>query len=186
MKQRVFGKVFDTSLPVGIGIDQSYSGFAISALTENGVYRTTVTSFTGKGADRLSAIVDHVRDELIGYKITDVAMEGYAYGSQMSHMLGELGGVLKLTLKHDFGIYPIIVPPTSLKKYVTGKGNAGKKSQMLLNVYKKWGVEFTDDNAADSYALARIALGLKNTEYEQDVLIALQEPKHREGDFFGI
>jgi crossover junction endodeoxyribonuclease RuvC len=42
----------------------------------------------------------------------------------------------------------------TLKKYATGKGTS-KKQEMLLQIYKRWGVEFNDDNAADSYALAR-------------------------------
>jgi hypothetical protein len=36
----------------------------------------------------------------------------------------------------------------TLKKYATGKGTA-KKQEMLLQIYKRWGVEFNDDNAAD-------------------------------------
>ena len=94
-------------------------------------------------------------------------------------MLGELGGMVKLTLL-DFGIYPLIVPPTNLKKYVTGKGNGISKSQMLLQVYKKWDAEFTDDNAADSYALARLVSGSHELAYEKEVYAKLQDPKFRE------
>jgi Holliday junction resolvasome RuvABC endonuclease subunit len=49
---------------------------------------------------------------------------------------------------------PIIVPPTVLKKYVTGKGNASK-AQMMEGVAKKWGPQFDNDNLADAYALAQ-------------------------------
>jgi Holliday junction resolvasome RuvABC endonuclease subunit len=118
-------------------------------------------------------------ETLFNFEIVDVAMEGYAFGSQMANMLGELGGMVKLTLL-DFGIYPLIVPPTNLKKYVTGKGNGISKSQMLLYVYKKWGVDFTDDNAADSYALARLVAGMHETAYEKEVYDKLQDPKFRE------
>ncbi len=50
-----------------------------------------------------------------------------------------------------------VVAPGTLKKFVTGDGRA-KKDLMLLKVYKKWGVEFDDDNLADAYSLARFAL----------------------------
>ena len=165
--------------PVYLGIDQSYSGFAITAY-QNGNYYTEVYKSDKRGIDRLRDIQAHTMNWLHQFdNVTDVAMEGYALGSQMANMLGELGGMVKLTLL-DFGIYPLIVPPTNLKKYVTGKGNGISKSQMLLQVYKKWDAEFTDDNAADSYALARLVSGSHELAYEKEVYAKLQDPKFRE------
>ena len=106
-------------------------------------------------------------------------MEGYAFGSQMANMLGELGGMVKLSL-FDVDLYPLIVPPTSLKKYVTGKGQGIPKSQMVLHVYKKWGAEFSDDNAADSYALAQLVSGQRTLAYEKEIYDKLQDSKFRE------
>ena len=165
-------------LPVYIGIDQSYSGFAITALNGAG-YKTTVYKSDKRGVDRLKDIQAYVMNTLAEYTITDVAMEGYAFGSQMSNMLGELGGMVKMTLR-DFGIYPLIVPPTNLKKYVAGKGQGVSKSQILLHVYKKWGIEMTDDNAADSYALAHLVSGSFTLAYEKEVYDKLQDVKFRE------
>jgi Holliday junction resolvasome RuvABC endonuclease subunit len=176
-------KKFDGGLltdQVYVGIDQSYSGFAITLLDKTTLnHQTTVYKSEETGIRRLKEIQAHVMDTLVDWDIQDVAMEGYAFGSQMANMLGELGGMVKLTLL-DFGVYPLIVPPTNLKKYVTGKGNGVPKSQMLLYVYKKWGVEFTDDNAADSYSLARLVAGVHSLEYEKDVYDKLQDPKFRE------
>ncbi len=87
--------------------------------------------------------------------------------------------MVKMTLKDDFDIYPLIVPPTSLKKYVTGKGNT-QKNQMLMHVFKKWNLEFTDDNAADSYALAHLVSGKADLAYEKEVYHKLQDPDYRE------
>ena len=53
-------------------------------------------------------------------------------------------------------------------------------SFVLLYVYKKWDAEFNDDNAADSYALARLVSGSHNTAYEKEVYDKLQDPKFRE------
>ena len=163
---------------VYVGIDQSYSGFSITVLRDD-LYWTTVYKSEKRGIERLKDIQAHVMELLVQFEIEDVAMEGYAFGSQMANMLGELGGMVKLTLL-DFGLYPLIVPPTSLKKYVTGKGNGISKSQMLLYVYKKWGVDLTDDNAADSYSLARLVAGMHQTAYEKEVYDKLQDPKFRE------
>jgi hypothetical protein len=39
----------------------------------------------------------------------------------------------------------------------------------MLQVYKKWGAEFSDDNAADSFAIAKIVSGSHSLQYEKDV-----------------
>lgn len=179
-------KTFDhgepSDTPIYIGIDQSYSGFAITAMNETGS-RTTVYKSELRGVDRLADIQQHLTDTLAGYHkahpIADAAIEGYAFGSQMANMLGELGGMVKLTLR-SFGIYPLIVPPTTLKKYVTGKGQGISKSQIMLHVYKKWGVEFSDDNAADSFALAHLVAAKAAVAYEKEIYKRVQDPKYRE------
>jgi Holliday junction resolvasome RuvABC endonuclease subunit len=177
---KVFHKgSIDRERPVYLGIDQSYSGFAITALQDDAFYAEVYKSDKG-GIDRLRDIQSHVMNWLYEFNnVSDVAMEGYAFGSQMANMLGELGGMVKLTLL-DFGIYPMIVPPTTLKKYVTGKGTGVPKSQMLLFVYKKWDVDITDDNAADSYALARLVSGYRTLAYEKEIYNKMQDPKFRE------
>lgn len=177
-----YGGLRNDGSPIYMGIDQSYSGFGITFLNSFG-YTTTVYKSEKRGIDRLADIQAHLNDRLDAASqwapLADVAMEGYAFGSQMANMLGELGGMVKLTL-WERDVYPLIVPPTSLKKYVTGKGNGVSKSQMLLYVYKKWGVDLGDDNAADSYALAKIVSGSHELAYEKEVYDKLQDPKFRE------
>lgn len=169
-----------------IGIDQSYSGFAITSIIADGRFYTEVYEGPGRGVDRLSAIALHL-SKYCEYSehVKNVAMEGYSYGAQMAHMAGELGGMVKLELKHWFynepnAAYPLIIPPSVLKKYVTGKGTGVQKNQILLNVYKKWGVEFNDDNAADSYSLARLAAGMAETAYEKAIIKQVLDVKYRE------
>jgi crossover junction endodeoxyribonuclease RuvC len=67
----------------------------------------------------------------------------------------------------------------TLKKYAAGKGNA-KKQEMLLQIYKRWGIEFNDDNAADSYALARLAAGSAQGEIESAIVEQIKDPKYRD------
>lgn len=164
--------------PLYVGIDQSYSGFGITTINESGYY-TTVYKSEYRGIQRLDDIRRHLTAAIGNCEVIDIAIEGYAFGSQMANMLGELGGMVKLAL-YDMGKYPLIVPPTVLKKYVAGKGQGVSKSQMLLNVYKHWGVEFNDDNAADSFALAKIASGEVKFAYQKDVITKLQDVKFRE------
>ena len=181
-KPKIFFGGLDPDRPVYVGIDQSYGGFAITFLdAENKTdYYSIVYKAEGLGVERLRNIQAFIMDTLVNYTIVDVAMEGYAFaGNGKVYLLGELGGMVKLTLL-QFGIYPLIVPPTNLKKYVAGKGNGVSKSQMLLYVFRKWGADITDDNAADSYALAKLVSGAHVLEYEKDVYDKLQDPQFRE------
>lgn len=170
-----------------IGIDQSYSGFGL-VVYSGGTHEQVLGKFEpkkyGTGISRLNAIENWLFDQLDGIetKVIHVAMEGYANGAKFGReTAGELGAAVKRVLLDHFGDklnglgYPTIVPPTSLKKFVTGKGNA-TKDQMLLHTYKKWGVEFADNNLADAYGLARMADAIENgtyLKYESDVLSAL-------------
>jgi crossover junction endodeoxyribonuclease RuvC len=67
----------------------------------------------------------------------------------------------------------------TLKKYATGKGTS-KKQEMLMQIYKRWGVEFNDDNAADAYALARLAGGIAIDAVETAVVEQIKDIKFRD------
>ena len=87
-----------------------------------------------------------------------IYMEGLAFGARGSSML-ELAALhyfIRITFLKNKDNYKVI-SPGALKKFVTGKGSA-KKELMLLNVYKKWGESFKDNNICDAYCLARLAL----------------------------
>lgn len=86
-----------------------------------------------------------------------VVIEGHSFGSKNTHAhsLGELHGVVKVVLLQR-GIPFVIVPPTVLKKWACGKGNA-TKDQVLLAAAKD-GFEGDNNNSADAYHLRRIAL----------------------------
>lgn len=88
------------------------------------------------------------------YDEVHVAMEGYANGRKFNReKLGELGGIVKLSHATVFGIDPTIVPPTSLKKFVAGKGTASK-NDMVKSVQAKWNKDVKNHNIADAYGLA--------------------------------
>lgn len=183
------GGFTEKAVNIAIGIDQSYSGFGITFLdTDTGNWRTEVFKAPGSHVDRLHWISEYLKQTFSDLakqaENIDVGIEGYAFGSQMANMAGELGAVVKLacyiSLDKFHGKYPYIIPPTMIKKYVTGKGTGVQKNQILLNVYKKWGVEFTDDNAADSYAIAHLVGGRRSLAYEIEVFDKIHDPKFRE------
>lgn len=148
-----------------VGIDQSYSGFGLIVLTEDGSYLPKLWKFPPRDSDgaRLSEIrvtlLTMFKDLKEHYDKVTVAMEGYASNAKFGReKLGELGGIVKLSHFEVFGRDPHVIPPTSLKKFVTGKGNA-KKEEVIAFVQSRWDVGITDNNLADAYGLARYASG---------------------------
>jgi hypothetical protein len=195
-------KVFQNGLVPGnitIGIDQSLTGFAITALNVDNpqCYETWVYKSDYNGVKRLHDIRWWMEDKFDtldakGCRVVDIAMEGSVLASQSALILGELAGMVKLSIWSYFdgntNIYipypdhlrtPLQIPPMTLKKYATGKGTS-KKQEMLLQMYKRWGVEFNDDNAADSYALARLASGSVTGAIEAQVVEQIKDLKYRD------
>lgn len=178
-----------------MGIDQSYSGFAITILFADGQHRTVRACFdaqhSGKGVDRLNEIGCWFRKIIYdcSQNIEHVCMEGYAPGAKFSReILGELAAVVKISLRlhprlWDPACYPTIVAPVHVKQFATGKAQS-KKDDMKLGVYKKWGVEFDTNDEADSYTLARVAAALawgdgELVGYQNDVLKKLRQHTER-------
>ena len=195
-------KVFDGGLmdgPVAVGIDQSLTGFAMTALNvaDPNAYETWVYKSPKSGVSRLADIrwwmmskFDFLDNQ--NCRVTEIAMEGTVLASHSALKLGELAGLVKLTIwdYFDGNLYSVIpyeehlrkplqIPPMTLKKYATGKGTA-KKQEMLMQMYKRWNVEFNDDNAADSYALARLAAGIATDSIEKLVVEQIKDPKYRD------
>ena len=81
------------------------------------------------GFDRYIYLADWVVRCLSHYKITGIALEGYAYASRASSVfpLAENVGILKYKLKKEMGIEPEIIPPSKVKKFASGRGNANKE-----------------------------------------------------------
>ena len=188
-KEKHFGPGVSKTKFIAIGIDQSLTGFALSAvsLDDPSHHDTWVYKSPYNGVQRLYDISQWMHGKLMlmsGHKVVDVAMEGTVLASQSALVLGELSAVVKLTL---WAMYkdqpelrtPLQIPPMTLKKYASGKGTS-KKQEMLLQIYKRWGIEFNDDNAADSYALARLAGSIQIDAIEKAIVEQVSDPKYRD------
>ena len=169
---------------VYVGLDPSLTGFGVAAVGA-GVDQTWLIRPKKTGVDRLIEIMFLLGDIFVdlqsgGTDITDVAIEDTVRASYAATVLGELAGAVKLTCHSTLygqARYPLKVPPSTLKKYATGRGNA-KKIEVVLSVYKHFGKEFKDDNEADAYVLAKIASGHCSTKYQQEI-----QDKLRSGSF---
>ena len=178
---------------VTIGIDQSLTGFALTVLnTANpNEYLTWVYKSPYFGIERLADIRQWLKDTLDYcdkfWIIDDLGLEGTVLQSHSALVLGELSAVVRMTIFDQFNLddapdhrkYPLKVPPMTLKKYATGKGTA-KKQEMLMQIYKRWGIEFNDDNAADSYGIARLIAQLSIDDVEKKIVEQMKDDKYRD------
>jgi Holliday junction resolvasome RuvABC endonuclease subunit len=122
-----------------------------------------------KGAERLVNIEKGFDQIVSPYVAEDVEcfVEGYAYGAKYQReSLAELGGVVRRYLfinKLNFWI----IPPTSLKLFVTGTGKASK-NYMKKCTKDNWGEIFKSDDVCDAYGLSRLGItimkSLRGTE----------------------
>ena len=92
---------------------------------------------------RYKYISSWAMDVIKSYDVNAVILEDYAYAATgRVFNIGENTGILKYRLLHkDIPFYE--VPPTVIKKYATGKGNA-KKEMMLSNFITTTGVNIHD------------------------------------------
>lgn len=148
---------------VGLDLSLTGSGFIIIDGNANLITKKVISSNSNDSSEyRIQQITHSILKELFEFRvdIKAIYMEGISYGSQ-GKGFAELSGLFyhtQIKLKEDFPQVDIqTIPPTVLKKYISGKGNV-KKELVILNVYKKFGVEFDNSDLADAYSLARMAL----------------------------
>lgn len=117
----------------------SYSGCSFYFLTDN-KRQSEIRSMNIFG-ERLSdwdsdehryeTIADWAIDIVMG--CTHVALEGYAYAAHGKvFQIAENTGILKYKL-YELSIPVTVIPPTEVKKFATGKGNADKNA-----MYAAW------------------------------------------------
>src|SRR5579872_4422875 len=100
------------------------TGYAVSA-TGTGTVQGTITPKGVAGMDRLSAIILSVLTKCEDASL--VIMEGLSYGSNNASAQERAGLAYLIRYRlWERGMTFILVPPTTLKKFVVGKGNAEK------------------------------------------------------------
>ena len=115
--------------------------------------------------ERAKGIVAYSDDQM---RPDHVAVEGYSFGSHNTNLpaIGELGGVIKLAI-HQAGIPLHVIPPSTWKKQLLGKGNLAK-DLVRVECWKRYAVEFASQDTLDAWAVAmtlrRQLLGLDKPE----------------------
>jgi len=133
------------------------------SLTATGIARTDghterVTCGDLRGTDRLawicSAITGHTTQG-----VDLVVVEGPSYGSMSGaghHEAAGLWWLVAYTLDGRDVPYAV-VPPSTLKKYATGRGNA-TKPDMRMALFQRTGLDLRDDNQVDGWWLRAAGL----------------------------
>lgn len=160
------------------GIDQSLTGSGVTIL-DNGVYKYYLIESDKEKSDspsieytkRLMRIRDKIQGILDENSVTHVGIEGMSFGSK-GRVIFELGGLshmlreMLITTGRSF----IVMPPTTVKKYWAGKGNAPKDAmieeaenrKLTIDIMKNYGTKKSpnmryDDNVVDSFAICDLA-----------------------------
>ena len=160
------------------GIDASLTGTGVAYLIDKKLQRVSLLASKKIGVQRVVDIEDKLKHHIDACPAGLILIEGYAYAAaNQAHQIGELGGVIRRML-HRRNVNWIEVAPSQLKKFATGKGNC-KKDLVLLNVFKKWGVEFQTNDEADAFVLAMIGQALLGidigygAQYQSEVISEL-------------
>jgi crossover junction endodeoxyribonuclease RuvC len=101
-------------------------------------------------------------DEFSPVKNPDlVVIENLAFMARNTSALTQLAGLSHLvrTLLSEFKWPYVLVAPSTLKKFITSKGNSDKNI-MMMEIFKQYGHTFLDDNIADAYGLAAVGLAM--------------------------
>lgn len=161
-----------------VGLDLSTkTGLVI--LDESGKVLTEkeITSKIKQDPQRMIDLTEQVLSHL--EKDDVIAIEGFSYGSKGKGIAFQFGygySVRIALYTNDFNY--LIVTPSQVKKFATGKGNASKDN-MILPIYKKWGYEHESDNVRDAFVLAQIARATKTsvelTKYQKEVINSLNK-----------
>lgn len=164
-------------MPRVLGIDPSLSGFTIADAWMRPVGNGTssvVTEIVTVPAPpatqelrgrilRFEELARRAIDRIRTAEPDAVFLEGYSYNSRGAVvLLGEFGGVFRCRLLEvallDPGGFPVYeVPPATLKKFATGKGNANK-AQVTSALASRYGRTFASDDEADAFGLSELGL----------------------------
>lgn len=146
------------------GIDPSLTGTAIVVSDPSaGPEGYAVRRFSSKniGDDvknrfkRFEYMINEIDAWLDERRVTHCFLENYSFGSDWNvTLLAEFGGLLRWHLVTREFVAE--VAPTTLKKFVTGRGDTKGKSIIGSHMTARWGVLFDNDDLQDAYCLWRL------------------------------
>lgn len=137
------------------GVDPSTKTGVVLFRPSGGISSWVLTSKL-KGIRRVFDLKSQLDVILDQYQPTAMCIEGYAFANRFTlALLVEINSAMRLSA-HTRSIPCYIAPPSVVKLFATGKGNADKKA-IALSVKERWGFEAPSDDVLDAYVMAQIA-----------------------------
>lgn len=142
-----------------IGIDPSLSATGVALW--DGILATVKTSAKMGDGERLLFMYRELATLTKGAEFA--VLEDLPTHAMSAGLTGRAQGIVRMTLAQR-GIPYIAIPPATLKKFATGKGNC-KKDAMRAAWLEFSGQDNADDNQVDAAWLRTIGLHLKTGEH---------------------
>ena len=140
------------------GLDPSLTATAIAIESRVQLLRTPYT-----GPERMIEIRNRVLTHTLYADLVVIEAPSFASATRSAKEIGGIWWVLRVAL-HEDDTDVLEVPPATLKKYATGKGNASK-GEMLAAAIRRLDYDGADDNEADALWLEQIGLCLAGDEH---------------------
>ena len=141
-----------------LGIDPSTTtGLAIADEDCKVLYAKEISFPKLRGFERTSSIMAEILGLVEREKPDLIVIEAMIVGRASSAIsMISIGSILRYFLwQEDLG--NLDVSPSTLKKFVTGKGQA-KKEEIMMYVLKNWGYASQTNNVADAVGLAMLGV----------------------------
>lgn len=148
------------SRPTVIGVDLSLSATGFAGWDENDD-RLRLDTWTTTPSQPLVERLDHIHAQVVAEVCASadlVVIEDFVTRSPAASLLGMVHGVVRLTLHHSDDRV-LLVPPSILKAYACGRGNA-TKADMRVSLLQRAGIDVRDDNQCDAAWLRMLGLDL--------------------------
>lgn len=153
------------------GFDPSLTRLGWCFSSEKGTYTFGDLKNNLSGPERVIWIVSKLRQLLYKFNPAKIYLEDYSFNSISSmftvYSIGEFGGFVRMLFrqycKYNNALHGnetcsfTKVPPTVLKKFVTGGGQS-EKDQVSLHLYKRYGLETKNNDQADAGVLCIMGL----------------------------
>jgi crossover junction endodeoxyribonuclease RuvC len=141
-----------------IGIDLSLTSTGLVRLERDGTvdHQSAIpTSPKSPLQNRQLAILEAIT--AVMEPVDLVVIEGPSLGKFIGKAWdrAELAGIVKFRIWRIQDRYPLIIPPTMLKKFATGVG-VGEKPAMAVAAFKRFGWEHKSNDVTDAFLLAQL------------------------------
>ncbi|SFN66904.1 hypothetical protein [Mycetocola miduiensis] len=153
-----------------VGLDLSLTGTGVAVIGEDGI-RTSLVTSKGKAdaslqqrSARLIDLCQQIADLIPEGALVVIEQPAYSQTGGSHH---DRSGLWWLIVAYLHGIHHVVeVAPGTVKKFATGKGNAGKDEMLAAAIKRYPGADVVNNNVADAVHLA--AMGARFLGHPQE------------------